>query len=66
MDQMKKLQVIYSCEVSSSAAIVRRGRKLGAFVKYEMDRASLIIATIFLVEPRTSRRLDWNNRKCDG
>ena len=25
--------------------IVRRGRKLGAFVKYEMDRASLIIAT---------------------
>ena len=66
MDQMKKLQVTYSCELSSSATDSEEGEKTWRLLKYEMDRASLIIAMTFLVEPRSSRRLDWNNRKCDG
>ena len=47
MDQMKKLQVTYSCELSSSAADSEEGEKTWRLLKYEMDRASLIIATIF-------------------
>ena len=48
MDQMKKLQVTYSCELSSSAADSEEGEKTWRLLKYEMDRASLIIARIFL------------------
>ena len=47
MDQMKKLQVTYSCELSFSAVDSKEGEKTWRLFKYEMDRASLIIASIF-------------------
>ena len=47
MDQMKKLQVTYSCELSFSAVDSKEGEKTWRLFKYEMDRASLIIATTF-------------------
>ena len=48
MDQMKKLQVTYSCELSSSAAGSEEGEKTWRLLKYEMDRAAYVInAMIF-------------------
>ena len=48
MDQMKKLQVTYSCELSSSAADSEEGEKTWRLLKYEMDRAAYVInAMIF-------------------